>query len=87
MELEELKELFVNERISVYLQAHLEHGREELAKSEEFATMLDLICPQLTLEFEHYINWMANHGGDEQIGLYLHGLRDGCRIMMELLKS
>lgn len=81
----EIIELIVQERLSLYFKENLEHGREEVKRSDEFLTLLKEKAPELAEEFQKYLNWLAEHGGDEQEGIYLFGLHDGIRLMRDII--
>lgn len=80
----ELIELMIQERLGLYFKDNFNHGQEEVQKSDEFRLLLKEKAPELEEDFQQYLDWTAEHGGDEQEGLYLFGLSDGVRLMKDI---
>lgn len=85
MERKELSELVIQERLSIYFKRNFKYGQEEVKKADEFLLLIKEKAPELEEDFQNYLNWTAEHGGDEQEGLYLFGLADGVRLMKDIL--
>lgn len=84
MKREELSELVIHERLSVYFKQNVQHGQEQVKKSDEFLLLLKEKAPELEEDFQRYLDWMAEHEGNEQEGLYKFGLADGVRLMKDI---
>ena len=85
MDKNEMIELMVQERLSLYFKKNDKPGKERMKRSDEFLALLEEKAPELTEEFNAYLDWIASHGGDEQEGIYLYGLHDGIRLMKDII--
>ena len=85
MEKNGLIELIIQERLSMYFRKNLEYGREEVKRSDDFLALLKENVPDLSEEFQTYLDWTAIHSGEEQKGIYLFGIHDGIRLMQDII--
>lgn len=85
MEIREMIELMIQERLSLYFKKNNGPGMARLQRSNEFLALLEEKAPELAEEFNAYLDWIAAHGGDEQEGIYLYGLHDGIRLMRDII--
>lgn len=85
MDKNEMIELMVQERLSLYFKKNKGPGMARLQRSNEFLALLKEKAPELEEEFNAYLDWIASHGGDEQEGIYLFGLHDGIRLMKDII--
>mgnify|MGYP006876780948 CR=1 FL=1 len=82
MSVNELKDLWVQERASAYLMNSMVKGQEDIKKSEEFIQLIkDTVtdsqeAEKLQAAFGEYLDWTAANSS-EQEGLYLFGVADG----------
>ncbi len=89
MSMDEIKDLWVQERASAYLKNNIAHGKEDVKKSEEFIQLIkDTITDSqesetLRAAFNEYLDWTAANS-DEQEGLYLFGLADGLYLASQI---
>ncbi len=90
MNMNEMKELWVQERASVYLKNHIARGREDAKRSEEFLRLIkDTVADSqesesLQAAFYTYLDYIACSSGDEQEGLYLFGVADGLYLARQI---
>lgn len=85
MEEKELIELIIHERLSLYFKENPINSQEEMKKSDEFLLLIKKNAPELEKEFLSYLDWIAEHSGNEQENLYLFGVWDGVRLMKNIL--
>lgn len=85
MDTKELIPFIIDERLSLYFRQHRENGRKEAQRSEEFLKRLQEKVPELSEEFENYLDWAAESGKEDQEGLYLLGVRDGIRLLRHIM--
>ena len=85
METRELIQFIIDERLSLYFKLHVENGRREAQRSEEFLKLLKEKAPELTEEFENYLDWIAEFRKEDQEGLYLFGVRDGIQLLRDII--
>lgn len=82
MSVDELKDLWVQERASVYFSNNMANSQEDIRKSEEFMRLIkDTVtdsqeAEKLQAAFGEYLDWTAANSS-EQEGLYLFGVADG----------
>lgn len=84
-ETRELIPFIIDERLSLYFKQHRENGRRETQRSEEFLKLLQEKAPELTEEFEKYLDWVAEFRKEDQTGLYLFGIHDGIQLMRNMI--
>ena len=60
-----LIDLVIQERLSIYFKRNFKHGQEEVKKADEFLLLIKEKAPELEEDFQNYLNWTAEHGGNE----------------------
>lgn len=85
MDTEKLIELLIQERLSFYFKTNEKNKNEEVKKFECWKQRLLKINPELAEEYQEYMDWLAEHSGNEQEGIYVFGMCDGIRIMKKIM--
>ncbi len=80
----EMKEFLIHERISEYFRLHKKNRDKEAKQYETWVGRLKEIEPALARDFQEYMDWLAEHSGNDQEGLYLFGVKDGIRTASEI---
>ena len=89
MSVDELKDLWVQERASAYLMNSMAKGQEDIKKSEEFMQLIkdtvtdSLVVEKLQAAFGEYLDWTAANC-DVQEGLFLFGVADGLYLARQI---
>lgn len=85
MELNELKELFVNERVSYYLKSDRSNKPRLWELFEKWKPIIDNNAPELAEQFQEYMDEVAELEGIDQENLYKFGFVDGVKVMMDVI--
>lgn len=86
MEDREMVEFLIQERVGLYINRHGEQRTKEWQEFELWKQRLEEKFPEIAVEFQDYMNRMALNEGSDQEGLYMHGFRDGVKLMKEIMK-
>lgn len=87
MDTKELTGLIISERLSLYFSRNRQSGIKETQRSGKFRELLEEKAPELTEEFEKYLDWLTQSQGEEQKKLYLFGVHDGIRLMRDIISA
>ena len=88
-ELKELLELLLTERISnLAEQRRMEKGDEEEKERrfQEWEEFMEEVGPEIAGKCQNFLDWLTADEGEEVEDFYLHGLKDGIRIMRWIMK-
>lgn len=85
MDTKELIGFIISERLSLYFSQNRENGRREAGWSEEFQRLLEEKAPDLSGEFEGYLDRVAELDLADKEKIYLFGIHDGIRLMRDIV--
>ncbi len=76
MDIKDLIDLFVAERITVYLHAHTDANRKEYDMNDQWMELLKKKAPELTERYQEHLESLEELQGEGETSLYLFGLAD-----------
>ena len=85
MDIKELTELIINERLSLYFKQNREHGIKENQRSENFQKLLEEKAPNLLDAFLNYLDSVATIPAADKENIYLFGVHDGIRLTRDII--
>ena len=80
MDIEDLIDLFISERTTVYLHNHTDASRKEYDMNDQWMELLKEKAPDLAESYQDHLESLTELQGDSETSLYLFGLADGLRI-------
>lgn len=87
MNINELTDLIINERLSLYFKQNREHGIKENQRSEEFQRLLKEKAPNLLDAFGKYLDSVTELDAADNENIYLFGVHDGIRLMRDIIST
>lgn len=87
MNIKELIGMIVGERLTVYFSQNRENGRKESQQCEKFQKLLEEKAPDLSGEFEKYLDCVTELDMTDKEKIYLFGVHDGIRLMRDIIST
>lgn len=80
MDIEDLIDLIVSERTTVYLHNHADASRKEYDMNDQWMELLKEKVPDLAERYQEHLESLEELQGEGEKNLYLFGVGDGLRI-------